>query len=301
MNAPPAAPGPAPAAPGIERYCAPRTVEEAAEALAGGGATVIAGGTDLMVDPHGPWAGQATLVNIQRIAAMRGIAESDGKIRIGALTTVTDILDSAVLARRAPVLPATADRFASVQIRNMASLGGNIANASPAGDMIIPLLLLDAEIELVAWRDGALQTRSAPLDGLFEGPGRARIAADELIVAIVFAVPDKGFTARFEKSGPRPALEIAVVSAGLGGIRVGNKLAGVRVAFGAVAPTPIRARKTEAALEGRPLDDPATLAAAIEAAEAETAPISDLRGSDWYRRHLIRAYLESMVTDVVQN
>ena len=285
---------------GIQTYTAPRTVEDAARALAGGGATLVAGGTDLMTDPRGPWTDKAGLVNISRVDGLRGVTAEDGEIRIGALTTVTDVLHSDLLRKTAPVLPATADRFASDQIRNMATLGGNIVNASPAGDMIIPLLLLDAEIDLVSWDGAALATRTVPLDGIFEGPGRTNIREDELLTAIRFAEPKAGFTARFEKSGPRPALEVALVSAGVAGVKKGDTLSSVRVAFGSVAPTPIRCPKTEAVLEGSRLDD-ATIAAACDAAEAETAPISDVRGSDWYRRHLVRAYMESLLRDVAES
>ncbi|MHA1568866.1 MAG: FAD binding domain-containing protein [Alphaproteobacteria bacterium] len=294
MNAPLAA------EPGIQTYTAPRTVEDAARALAGGGATLIAGGTDLMTDPRAPWSDKPNLVNISRVDGMRGVTARDGKIEIGALTTVSDVLNSALLRNATPVLPATADRFASDQIRNMATLGGNIVNASPAGDMIVPLLLLDAEIDLVSWDGAALATRTVPLDGVFEGPGRSSIRGDELLTAIRFAEPKAGFTARFEKSGPRPALEVALVSAGVAGIKSGDTLSSVRVAFGSVAPTPIRCPKTEAALEGSRLDG-AAIAAACDAAEAETAPISDVRGSDWYRGHLVRAYMESLLRDVAES
>ena len=279
---------------GIQSYAAPGTVEDAARALAGGGATVIAGGTDLMTDPAAPWSERPGLVNINRVDSMRGITAGHGSIEIGALTTVTDVLNSDILRASAPVLPETADRFASDQIRNMATLGGNIVNASPAGDMIIPLLLLDAGIELVSWDGTALASRTVPLDGIFEGPGRTSIREDELLTAIRFAEPEAGFEARFEKSGPRPALEVALVSAGLAGIKRGDTLSSVRVAFGSVAPTPLRAPGTEAALEGKKLDE-AAIAAACDAAEEETAPISDVRGSDWYRSRLVRAYMEGLL------
>lgn len=294
MNAPVAAKS------GIQSYTAPRTVEEAAKALTGGGATVIAGGTDLMTDPGAPWSEKSGLVNISRVDGLRGVAAKAGNIEIGALITVTDVLNNELLRNSAPVLPATADRFASDQIRNMATLGGNIANASPAGDMIIPLLLLESEIDLVSWDGKALATRTVPLDSVFEGPGRTSIREDELLTTIRFAEPKAGFVARFEKSGPRPALEVALVSAGFAAEKSGDTLTSVRVAFGSVAPTPIRAPNTEAALEGTKLDD-AAIAAACDAAEAETAPISDVRGSDWYRSHLVRAYMESLLRDVAES
>jgi len=282
---------------GIQSYAAPQTLEEAARMLAAAPAAIVAGGTDLMVDPHGPWTEKPALLNIRRIEGLRGVAEAAGEISIGALTTVTDILTDPVVAARAPVLAATADRFASMQIRNMATVGGNICNASPAGDMIIPLLLLDAELDLVSWRDGALDTRTVALDGFFTGPGKTVIAGDELLARVRFAAPAAGHAAAFVKTGPRPALEIALVSMGLGGVKDGDVLREVRVAFGAVAPTPVRGRKTEAALEGRPLDGD-TVAAALAAAAGEVAPISDVRASAWYRQKLVRSYLTDLIEQI---
>lgn len=283
----------------MERYAAPRSLEEAVRLLAEGTTAVIAGGTDLMVQPHGRWTAAGTLLNVKRIPGLRGVSASGGEIRIGALTTVTDVIEDPLLAERAPVLPATADRFASMQIRNMATIGGNICNASPAADMIIPLLLLDAEVDLVSWSRGKQRTRPVPLGEFFTAPGKTVIRDDELLTCVRFREPADGFVAAFEKTGPRPALEVALVSVGIGGVKTNGALTEARVAFGSVAPTPIRGRQTEAVLEGRPLDE-AAAAAAAEAAQAEVSPISDVRGSAWYRGHLVGAFTEKLVRHVAE-
>lgn len=252
--------------PGIEAYAAPTTVEDAVRVLADGGVTVLAGGTDLTVQTDvGRIQYGKTLMNIRRIAELDGVSHRNGMTVIGALTTVTDILDDAGLAETAPILRVTADRFASMQIRNAATLGGNICNASPAGDMIVPLLLLDAEVELASWRNNAVVKRMVPLKDFFTGPGKTVRGENELLINIVFRTPTDGFTARFEKSGPRPALEISTVSAGVAGTLKDGVLSNVRVVLGAVAPTPLRASKAEAALEGKALDAE-TIAAAAQAA-----------------------------------
>ena len=222
-----------------------------------------------------------------------------------ALAALTLFLDGgkgalAVLAfaswGRDAALVAAADHFASDQIRNAATIGGNICNASPAGDTIVPLLLLDAEVELACWQ-GSVSLRKVALSDFFTGPGATVKASNELLTAVSFAQPAAGSVARFTKSGPRPALEISTVSAGISGVWANGALSGVRVALGAVAPTPLRARATEAFLEGKPLDDE-TVAGAAETALSDCAPIDDVRASAWYRNHLVQVYIERMLQDV---
>ncbi len=308
-----------------QNYLAPKTVAEAAEALAAGGVTVLAGGTDLKLqsEANGATTGD-TLMNIRRVDGLRGIRTVGGgregeagprtrnghlegmtggirvrpkRIEIGALATVTDMLTNGVVADAAPILAETADRFASNQIRNMATIGGNICNASPAGDMIIPLLLLEADVELASWADGKLATRTVALSEFFTGPGQTVMQDNELLTTISFDKPADAFVGGFGKTGPRPALEISMVAVGVAGVRENGHLKDARVAYGAVAPTPIRAPKTEAALEGQPLNAD-TIAAALDAADGEVSPISDVRASDWYRRHLVRVMTEEVLNDV---
>jgi CO/xanthine dehydrogenase FAD-binding subunit len=284
----------------FEGYVDATSLETALRALADGTGTPVAGGTDLWLQkdlgtkPFGP-----RLVNIGAVPELGGIEERDGRIRVGALTTMTDILESALLRRVAPVLLQTADRFASTQIRNVATVGGNIANASPAADMVLPLICLDAEVELAAWHEKWFVARRPPLATFFTGPDRTRREPNEVIVAVWFDPPAQGFDAAFHKSGPRPALEISRVAMCLGGRRQGRRLTGVRLAYGAVAATPIRCSRTEALIEGVALDK-STITGALESVRREIAPIDDVRGSSWYRRHLASAYLEEELSRVAQ-
>jgi len=278
--------------PAIDEYAAPRSLDEALEAMADGAATCVAGGTDLWVQKDEP--GRAVgkrLVNIKNVPELRGIAVKAGRVRLGALATMSQLLENEDLAKKVPLLRAAADKFASVQIRNAATVGGNIANASPAADFVVPLLCLDAEVTLASLKKGGkVATRTVPIDEVFTGPGKTVIAPEELITGVEFAVPGKNFYGGFAKTGPRPALEIALVSLGFAAYVEDGTLRDVRLALGAVAPTPLRARKTEAALEGKTIDD-ALIDTAAEALDAEIAPIDDHRGSAWYRRRLARAYL----------
>lgn len=282
----------------ISTYLAPHRLDDALQAMADGDATVLCGGTDLAPQTEaGTRRYASTLLNIRRVEGLGGIDAAGDEIRIGATTTVSDLRGSALLAEVAPALVEAAECFASEQIRNAASVGGNLCNASPAGDTIPPLLVLGASVELASWRDGAAQTRRVPLEEFFVRPGHTVRRAEELLTAVVFPRPAKDFVNRFRKSGPRPALEISTVSVAVGARVANGKLANVRVAMGSVAPTPLRARNVEAALEGRPLDA-ATIAAAVNATTEDAKPIDDVRASAWYRGHLVRVFVEEVLNEL---
>jgi len=279
----------------IENYAAPATVEEAVELLRDGEANILAGGTDLMVQAQ---AGRVhylgTLLNVRRIAELRGVYVDGDALVIGALTTMSDLLDDPLIATHAPLLALAADRFASVQIRNVATVGGNVCNASPAGDMLPPLLALDAEVELVSKPDAGLERRTLPLEQFLVGPGRTARAPNELLVALRLPIGSGDRFAAFEKFGARPALDIATVSLAIAGCRENGGLTGVRIACGAVGPTPLRVRRAEALLEGRSLND-AVIEAAAQAAHDEITPIDDIRASAWFRRELVRNLIRRML------
>jgi CO/xanthine dehydrogenase FAD-binding subunit len=282
----------------IARYAAPRTLEEATELLRAGPVSILAGGTDLMPQSRSARSPlQPTLMNIRRIPELRGIAQADNVIRIGALTTITELRDSPLVRERLNALWQACDHFASDQIRNAGTIGGNICNASPAGDTLVPLLVFDARVVLTAKPNGALKTRSIPLADFLLGPGKTARAAGELLVAVEIPLPAPNAVSAFFKFGTRPALDISVISIGLAAVRDGDRLNGVRLAFGAVAPRPIRAPAAEAALEGKALDDD-TIAAVVAAADHEIHPITDVRASDWYRREMVKNMLTRMLVNV---
>jgi CO/xanthine dehydrogenase FAD-binding subunit len=280
----------------IEQYRAPRSLDEAAEILRAGDVTVLAGGTDVMPQSQaGRLRFQRVLMNVRRVPEMTGIAEQGNTVRIGALVTITELLQNTLVRERLNVLWQACDHFASDQIRNAATIGGNLCNASPAGDTLVPLLALNATAVLVAKPNGTLETRRVPLGAFFVGPGRNVRAPTELLAAVEVPLPPAGYVGAFYKHGTRPGLDISTISIAVGARRDGGVLRDVRIAFGAVAPTPIRAPKSEAALEGR-APDAATLEAVAVAALTEIRPISDVRGSDWYRRELVHNMLKRAFT-----
>jgi len=285
------------AQPSFDAFVRAASLEEALEAMTDGRGTVVAGGTDLWVQKSLPGAVPGDrLISIRHVPELAGITIADGHIRLGALVTMSEILESAAIKESAPVLPMAANRFASVQIRNAATIGGNVANASPAADMAPPLLCMDAAVELARHDDG-IARREVALREFFTGPGQSVRRPDELVTAILLPVAAVGHVAAFCKSGPRPALEIARVSMALTGVAENGALTAPRIAFGAVAPVPVRCPKTEAMIEGAALTDE-TIAAAVETMDGEISPIADHRASDWYRRHLARTYLEQELRHV---
>ncbi len=282
----------------VQHYHAPQTLSEAAAILAQGDATILAGGTDLMVQSQvGRVQIKSTLLNVRRIEELRGIREEGGWLRVGALTTISELMAHPLIARHAAILVQTGDVFASPQIRNAGTLGGNICNASPAGDTLPPLLVLRAEVELVAQNGAGLTTRRLPVAEFFAGPGRTHRQANELLAAIWIPKTPDGFVAHFEKFGTRPALDISTVSIALGGVWRDGALYDVRVAFGAVAPIPFWAAATISALEGQVLHDD-TIAAAAAAAKAEINPIDDVRATAWYRKELIANLMQKVLRHV---
>jgi CO/xanthine dehydrogenase FAD-binding subunit len=160
-------------------------------------------------------------------------------------------------------------------------------------------MVLEAEVELATKRNGTINMRRVPIADYFVAPGRTRRAENELLTAVRVPVPPPDHWARFHKFGTRPALDISAISIGIAGVRSAGVLTEVRVAFGAVAPTPVRAPRTEAVLEGKRIDA-ATIAAAGATARDEIRPIDDVRASAWYRREMVHNMTKRMLEDVAQ-
>jgi len=284
----------------IEQYVSPSSLEQAADYLRAGEVTLLAGGTDLMPQSQGARLRiKRTLMNICHIPELKGITIDGGAIRIGALATVTELMQNEIVNRHLPVLVEACDHFASDQIRNVATLGGNLCNASPAGDLLIPLLVMDAGVELASKPDGSLVRRSLPLADFFIGPGKTRRDPAELVTGVLVALPGAHHYARFFKFGTRPALDISTIAIGIAGTLNDGALSNARVAFGAVAPVPMRAPRTEGALNGKRLDA-ATMEAVANVARDEVTPIDDVRASAWYRKQLIHNITKRMLAHVAQ-
>lgn len=278
----------------FSEFLAPESVEEAVRILRdqGTAACVLAGGTDVMVRVRRGAipAGCTTLVSTHRIGGMRGIRREKGELVIGAATTAADLLRDPAVTEHAPILARVADRLASAQIRNVATVGGNLVNASPAGDLINPLLLLDARLILAS----TAGSRTVPVASFFTGPGATVLRPDELLVDVRFDVPPSDRVFRFEKAGTRPSMECSVITVGLAYTPRQGVPSRVRVSFGAAAPTPLRGARTEAVLEGQRWT-PERVEQAVRVAEEEVDPISDVRGSERYRRALVGVFLRRLL------
>jgi carbon-monoxide dehydrogenase medium subunit len=268
-------------------YFEPKSVNEALSLLAkyGDRAKVIAGGTDVMVDikyKEEP----GCLVNIKRIPGMGHIQENSGGLRMGPLATIREIESSNLIKERLPLLWEACHQFASLQIRNTATIGGNICRASPSGETLAPLLVLEAKAKL-AFPDGE---KIAALDSLFLGPGKTTLGSGGLLTEIDIPYPPQGSRGAYLKHAVRGAMDIAIVGvaillapdSSLGSIKE------ARIGLGAVAPIPIRAKKTEGLLRNKPLDAP-LLREAAQLAASESSPITDQRGSAEYRRWIVEA------------
>jgi carbon-monoxide dehydrogenase medium subunit len=246
-------------------------------------ARLLAGGTDLLVDMRERRQTPRVLVDVSALDALRGIAAADGGIRIGAGTTVGELLEAPLVAERAPALRQTAREFADYLTRNKATLGGNLANASPGADLVVPLLALDARVVLA----GPGGERTLPLDAFLVGPRRTALKPGELVAAVV--VPTAGGRQGFYKLGLKRGGAIAVVSVATRVALDGDgRCTAAAIALGAVAPRPFRAAEAEAALAGGPLT-PERVARAADLAAAAARPITDVRGGEDYRRAMVRA------------
>jgi aerobic carbon-monoxide dehydrogenase medium subunit len=268
-------------------YFEPKSVDEALSLLAEHGveAKVIAGGTDVMVDikyKEEP----GCLINIKKIPGLAKIQENGGSLRIGALTTIRELETSSILRDKLPVLWEASHQFASLQIRNTATIGGNICRASPSGETLAPLLVLEATGKCV-FSDGE---KNQPFTSFFQGPGKSVLGAKGLLTEIDVPYPAPGSKSVYLKHAVRGAMDIAMV-----GVAVlltldarKDSLQDVRIGLGAVAPTPVRANKTEALLRGKQLNA-ALIKEAAAMAGSESSPISDQRSSAEYRRWIVEA------------
>lgn len=256
---------------------APRSVEEALELrLEHPEAIPVAGGTDLMVEVNARRIRPETLLDLSRVGELREWRRVDGRVFLGAGVTFATI--ERELAEF-PLLVQAARSVASVQIRSRATIGGNLATASPAGDSIPVLMAYDADVVVASARTGMRRT---PLREFLVGPKRTSLAPDELVVGVEWT-PVAG-PGSFAKVGRRNAMVIAVASACL---QVDHELHGVRLALGSVGPTVLRATRAEELAERGDWSDPATLAEFGRLAAAESCPIDDLRGTADYRRHVV--------------
>lgn len=259
----------------------PTTLEEVWDILdREPGARVYAGGTDLLVQLRRGLVQADCLVCLERVNEIRGVREDSDEISLGAGLTHDRIRRDPIVADRLPVLVQALECLASPPIRHMGTIGGNIVNASPAGDTLPPLYALEARVELRS-RAG---TRTMPLADFIEGPGITRLGHGEILTRVIVPRPPKFGIHHFEKVGRRKAQACAVASlAALFEISSEGLVEAVRLAWGSVGPTVIRSREIEDTLRRKP-PTVEVLASTARLVEQVVSPIDDVRASAEYRR-----------------
>ena len=273
-------------------YFAPASLDEAISLLRerGDGGKLLAGGTDLLVQIKEAGLHPSYVVSLRRLSKLRGISfsESEG-LRIGAMTDMATIERHAAVRQRYRALFDGARIVGSVQTRNMATLGGNVCNAAPSADTAPPLVVLNATAEIA----GPQGHRTLPVQEMFSGPGKTLLSPADILVAFHLPAPPPRSGSVYQRHTPRAIMDIAVVGVAAYIILAPERdvIQKARICLGAVAPTPIRAPEAEASLAGQPPSDDA-LARAAELAVQAARPISDVRGSAAFRRHLVRVMTE---------
>jgi carbon-monoxide dehydrogenase medium subunit len=272
----------------------PGSLDDCVKALArhGSEAKLLAGGTDLLPQMKNALLKPAVVVDLSGVSRLRAIEPANGQgLRIGAAVTARTLeLDRAVRARFLSLAESGA-LVGSVQVRNLATLGGNLCNAAPSADMAPPLLALDAEAVIT----GPKGERRLPIAAFFTGVRRTVLAPDELLVELALPAPAAHSGGNYLRHTPRRELDIAVVGVASQLTLANGVCTKARIALAAVAPVPLRATAAEQALEGQAVT-PDRIARAADLAVEAARPISDQRGSAEFRRHLVRVLTRRTLT-----
>jgi len=276
----------------------PRSIEDCLKLLAERGpeAKLVAGGTDLLPQMKNGLIKPAAVIDLSGVADLRVLRREDGAgLRVGASVAAREIELDPYTRSTYPALAESGALVGSVQIRNLATVGGNLCNAAPSADMAPPLLALDAEAIIA----GPRGRRRVPMADFFTGVRRTVLAPDELLVELIVPAPGPRSGGQYLRHTPRRELDIAVVGVASQITLSDGVCRKVRIALAAVAPTPIRATAAERALEGQPLTAQQIARAAQLAVEA-ARPISDQRGSADFRRHLVGVLTRRTLTTALE-
>ena len=265
-------------------YLEPASLQEAVTLLAqyGDRARVLAGGTDLLVHMKMERVAPKAVISIGKIPGLDRIAIQAGHLRIGARATIRAMENDPRIQAHYPAITDACASFSTTQVQTMGTVGGNLGNGSPASDSAPALIALDAEVEIT----GLDRQRRLPLDEFFLGPGKTALQNGELLTDVILPRPQIGTGSAFLKIS-RVAADIAKASAAVVLVREGNRVVDCRMAFGSVAPTPMRTREAERMLIGQMFDED-LVAQVAQVASEEVTPIDDVRSTAWYRREAVR-------------
>jgi CO/xanthine dehydrogenase FAD-binding subunit len=279
-------------------YERPRDLAEAIDFLARHGAEtkIIAGGTDVMVDLRAKTLGATYLLDVSRLAELKGIERVDGELHVGAGVTISEIESSPILAQDAPALQKCALTFASRQIRNVATIGGNVAHCSPCGDTVPPLVIHEAQVVLA----GEGGRRRIPIETVAAGPYACSLPSDALIVKFILKPARVDFAA-FQKIGRRRALAIARMSlAAMLRRDAQGRINFMRLSLGACTPTPQRMQSVEELLTDRRPTEALLWEAGALLAE-EMIRITGRRSSAVYKEPAVQGLFLRMLYPVTQH
>ncbi len=246
-------------------------------------ARILAGGTDLMPALKRGEVDAEYVISINSVPGLDALEYDEGRgLRIGARVTYSQLLSSTAVREQYPVLVEAAQQVGGVQVRNLATIAGNLCHAAPSADMAPPLLVLAARVEII----GPGGSRSLDLEEFFRGPNRSALKAREMLAGLVVPALDGAWGASYLKLGQRSAMEIALVGVAAAVKKGNGRCQEARIALGAVAARPIRARKAEESLAGKELTAE-VIAQAAKLAARSARPISDVRCSARYRREMV--------------
>jgi aerobic carbon-monoxide dehydrogenase medium subunit len=279
-------------------YFEPASLDDAVALLGryDGGASVLAGGTDLLVEIKEHLRATAQVINIKKIPGMDRLTfDAAAGLRIGALVTAREVETSPVVRRDYRGLAQAAAELGSIQVRNRATIAGNVCRASPSADTLPPLIADGARLVI----HGSAGERRLAMEDFFVGPGKTLLRGDEIVTAIEVPPPPARLGRVYIKHGRRKAMELATVGVAVSLALDGGVCRGIRIVLGAVAPTPLRARRAEAVLEGQRLTAGHIEAAALAAME-ESRPISNVRGSAAYRREMVKVLTARAVAQAAE-
>jgi carbon-monoxide dehydrogenase medium subunit len=266
-------------------YLRPKSLKEALQQKKTiAGAKFISGGTDLLVQIKNRELQPPALISLRSIPELASI-EINGGARIGALATISDIIQHNELGLNYPVLVEAARRLGSVQIRNVATVGGNLCNCSPSADMALPLLVLEAKVRLRT----AKARREIQISEFFKGPGKSCLSSDEILTDILLDPPHQKAKATFLKKG-RVKMDLAIASLAVLLEMERGKCRKARIAAGSVAPVPLRLYKVEDLFEGATLSKD-LVSKAQQLASEIVSPITDIRATEEYRRQIVGVYV----------
>jgi carbon-monoxide dehydrogenase medium subunit len=278
-------------------FVSPRSPEDAVAQIGsrGPGGKLLAGGTDLLLQVKARAVRPAYVVDLSHLGELGRLEFRAGEgLWIGATVRMRALQTSALVRERFRIVADGASLVGSIQVRNLATIGGNLCNAAPSADLAPPLIAASARAEIL----GPAGSRSVPLDGFFVGPRRSVLAADELLLGVFVPEPPEAMAGCYVRHTPRNEMDIAVVGVGSSVTVRDGRFTAARIALGAVAPTPIRAIRAESFLIGQSADEGSIEEAATIAAD-EARPITDVRGTADFRRHLVRVLTRRTLSDAL--